>query len=230
MRVGPSLDRAKARPPPALEVPPTCPPIATQPPCPPRNQPPCNPPNTQPHFAAQSPPGNPTLRLRVWLEKGRARPGSGQERQPQQHRPGSLHAQESLERRPAKKTRPTQLQPQQRSLLASLTVLFGPALAHRVDCSLPASAPTSLPPTAVLLEKETKRLERNEAREIRAPNLLIWSQTRCRCAIAPMRDYASSKWHDDYKRSTKANLRLNGRMNGEWINQLATTPAKPTHT
>ena len=24
-----------------------------------------------------------------------------------------------------------------------------------------------------------------EAREIRAPNLLIWSQTRCRCAIAP---------------------------------------------
>jgi hypothetical protein len=25
----------------------------------------------------------------------------------------------------------------------------------------------------------------NEAREIRAPNLLIWSQTRCRCAIAP---------------------------------------------
>ena len=26
----------------------------------------------------------------------------------------------------------------------------------------------------------------SEAREIRAPNLLIWSQTRCRCAIAPM--------------------------------------------
>ena len=25
----------------------------------------------------------------------------------------------------------------------------------------------------------------NEAREIRAPNLLIWSQTRCRCTIAP---------------------------------------------
>ena len=24
-----------------------------------------------------------------------------------------------------------------------------------------------------------------EAREIRTPNLLIWSQTRCRCAIAP---------------------------------------------
>ena len=27
---------------------------------------------------------------------------------------------------------------------------------------------------------------RNEAREIRTPNLLIWSQTRCRCAIAPL--------------------------------------------
>jgi hypothetical protein len=25
-----------------------------------------------------------------------------------------------------------------------------------------------------------------EAREIRTPNLLIWSQTRCRCAIAPL--------------------------------------------
>ena len=25
----------------------------------------------------------------------------------------------------------------------------------------------------------------SEAREIRTPNLLIWSQTRCRCAIAP---------------------------------------------
>ena len=27
----------------------------------------------------------------------------------------------------------------------------------------------------------------SEAREIRAPNLLIWSQTRCHCAIAPFR-------------------------------------------
>ena len=25
----------------------------------------------------------------------------------------------------------------------------------------------------------------NEGREIRTPNLLIWSQTRCRCAIPP---------------------------------------------
>ena len=27
--------------------------------------------------------------------------------------------------------------------------------------------------------------QRNEGREIRTPNLLIWSQTRCRCAIPP---------------------------------------------
>jgi hypothetical protein len=27
---------------------------------------------------------------------------------------------------------------------------------------------------------------KSEAREIRTPNLLIWSQTRCRCAIAPL--------------------------------------------
>ncbi len=29
-------------------------------------------------------------------------------------------------------------------------------------------------------------MKENEAREIRTPNLLIWSQTRYRCAIAPM--------------------------------------------
>ena len=28
--------------------------------------------------------------------------------------------------------------------------------------------------------------QRNEGREIRTPNLLIWSQTRCRCAIPPL--------------------------------------------
>ena len=32
---------------------------------------------------------------------------------------------------------------------------------------------------------ELERRRSNEAREIRTPNLLIWSQTRCRCAIAP---------------------------------------------
>ena len=31
----------------------------------------------------------------------------------------------------------------------------------------------------------TIRAQENEGREIRTPNLLIWSQTRCRCAIAP---------------------------------------------
>ena len=37
------------------------------------------------------------------------------------------------------------------------------------------------------LSLSTSRLhpKTNEAREIRTPNLLIWSQTRCRCAIAP---------------------------------------------
>ena len=33
---------------------------------------------------------------------------------------------------------------------------------------------------------QTNQLGEYEAREIRTPNLLIWSQTRCRCAIAPM--------------------------------------------
>ena len=33
-------------------------------------------------------------------------------------------------------------------------------------------------------KRESKR-QRNEGREIRTPNLLIWSQTRCRCAIPP---------------------------------------------
>ena len=42
--------------------------------------------------------------------------------------------------------------------------------------------------TAVRADGASGQLERrrnNEAREIRTPNLLIWSQTRCRCAIAP---------------------------------------------
>ena len=33
---------------------------------------------------------------------------------------------------------------------------------------------------------------RNEGREIRTPNLLIWSQTRCRCAIPPLLHIAAS--------------------------------------
>ena len=34
--------------------------------------------------------------------------------------------------------------------------------------------------------------EKNEGREIRTPNLLIWSQTRYRCAIHPMLAMATS--------------------------------------
>ena len=34
------------------------------------------------------------------------------------------------------------------------------------------------------------RPSKNEGREIRTPNLLIWSQTRCRCAIPPLLYFA----------------------------------------
>ena len=37
-----------------------------------------------------------------------------------------------------------------------------------------------------LHEKSLSGSIRNEGREIRTPNLLIWSQTRCRCAIPPV--------------------------------------------
>ena len=40
-----------------------------------------------------------------------------------------------------------------------------------------------------------------EDREIRTPNLLIWSQTRCRCAISPTKDFrafAILHMHDDH--------------------------------
>ena len=36
-------------------------------------------------------------------------------------------------------------------------------------------------------DNEEPRRNKNEAREIRTPNLLIWSQTRCHCAIPPRR-------------------------------------------
>ena len=36
------------------------------------------------------------------------------------------------------------------------------------------------------LQKSNFNHCKNEGREIRTPNLLIWSQTRCRCAIPPM--------------------------------------------
>ena len=43
--------------------------------------------------------------------------------------------------------------------------------------------------------------QQNEAREIRTPNLLIWSQTRCRCAIAPaatsLHTEPAQEVHDD---------------------------------
>ena len=46
----------------------------------------------------------------------------------------------------------------------------------------------------------------NEAREIRTPNLLIWSQTRYRCAIAPMVAGAEEVHHRKSRRqSSQAN-------------------------
>ncbi len=46
----------------------------------------------------------------------------------------------------------------------------------------------------------------NEAREIRTPNLLIWSQTRCRCAIAPLlwRDFALAHHAERARRREEA--------------------------
>ena len=38
--------------------------------------------------------------------------------------------------------------------------------------------------------------QRNEGREIRTPNLLIWSQTRCRCAIPPLTPTAGLQQSD----------------------------------
>ena len=46
----------------------------------------------------------------------------------------------------------------------------------------------------------------NEAREIRTPNLLIWSQTRYRCTIAPMVAGAEEVHHRKSRRqSSQAN-------------------------
>ena len=47
-----------------------------------------------------------------------------------------------------------------------------------------------------------KRPTENEGREIRTPNLLIWSQTRCRCAIPPMRSCFS--YHALWKQTSAA--------------------------
>ena len=41
---------------------------------------------------------------------------------------------------------------------------------------------------AILRQSQHPPDDKSEAREIRTPNLLIWSQTRCRCAIAPVAD------------------------------------------
>ena len=47
----------------------------------------------------------------------------------------------------------------------------------------------------------------SEAREIRTPNLLIWSQTRCRCAIAPLR--ITKAWRPSGRASNLGHRRRN---------------------
>ena len=47
-----------------------------------------------------------------------------------------------------------------------------------------------------------RRIMENEAGEIRTPNLLIWSQTRYRCAIAPMVANAEEAHHHKSRRQT----------------------------
>ena len=47
------------------------------------------------------------------------------------------------------------------------------------------NAPSQTRATLSGLESDAKQFL-NEGREIRTPNLLIWSQTRCRCAIPPL--------------------------------------------
>ena len=54
---------------------------------------------------------------------------------------------------------------------------------------------------SVCVDIERAKRGINEAREIRTPNLMVWSQTRCRCAIALEQEVqgyvqdASSKSH-----------------------------------
>ena len=44
--------------------------------------------------------------------------------------------------------------------------------------------------------------KQNEGREIRTPNLLIWSQTRCRCAIPPLLASATQKyWFAEFRQA-----------------------------
>jgi hypothetical protein len=69
------------------------------------------------------------------------------------------------------------------NLRASNQSLYS-SVAERQSCKLKVLGSI---PSGGLLHLCLSRLEsKDEGREIRTPNLLIWSQTRCRCAIPPM--------------------------------------------
>jgi hypothetical protein len=69
------------------------------------------------------------------------------------------------------------------NLRASNQSLYS-SVAERQSCKLKVLGSI---PSGGLLRLCLSRLEsKDEGREIRTPNLLIWSQTRCRCAIPPM--------------------------------------------
>ena len=68
----------------------------------------------------------------------------------------------------------------------------GPQEAHHEHASTYSNEFTQMPLWLLLLRRchqghwTAATCSKHEGREIRTPNLLIWSQTRCRCAIPPM--------------------------------------------
>ena len=63
----------------------------------------------------------------------------------------------------------------------------GVAFAHSLCCDVsPHSPPTSSKAFWLLHPGFRVTAQKYEARAIRTPNLLIWSQTRYHCAIAPL--------------------------------------------
>ena len=61
--------------------------------------------------------------------------------------------------------------------------LGGPEYPNQLDYG-------GLPRLKTLHGARRKRIDESEGREIRTPNLLIWSQTRCCCAIPPCQNVA----------------------------------------
>ena len=53
----------------------------------------------------------------------------------------------------------------------------------------------------------------DEGREIRTPNLLIWSQTRCRCAIPPMPSHPSAK----HSKGSQTKTAIFGTQTTQWL-------------